>query len=171
MIVSDIMMPGLSGYELCDRIKKDARGHDTPVVLLSTLVDPMDIIRGLECGADNFIAKPYEPEQLVDRIRTVFRNRRARTKGKLAFGVEVVFLEVYSTLTSGRRRTTSSASSRPFLLPDMMTSVNRRSHAVPWSISTSVLLLTKPSRGVQYQPRLSTTIRWRVPRCGLGAFS
>jgi signal transduction histidine kinase len=92
MIISDIMMPGLSGYELCHRIKQDARGHDIPVVLLSTLVDPMDIIRGLECGADNFITKPYEPEQLVDRIHTVFRNRTARARGKLAFGVEVVFL-------------------------------------------------------------------------------
>jgi signal transduction histidine kinase len=92
MIISDIKMPGLSGYEFCDRIKKDTRGHDMPVILLSTLVDPMDIIRGLECGADNFITKPYEPEQLIDRIRTVFRNRRARNHGKLAFGVEVVFL-------------------------------------------------------------------------------
>ena len=92
MIISDIMMPGLSGYEFCDRIKKDARGHDIPVILLSTLVDPMDIIRGLECGADNFITKPYEPDQLIDRINTVFRNRRTRTQGKLAFGVEVVFL-------------------------------------------------------------------------------
>jgi signal transduction histidine kinase len=92
MIISDIMMPGLSGYELCRRIKQDPRGHDIPVVLLSTLVDPMDIIRGLECGADNFITKPYEAEQLVERIRTVFRNRSARARGKLAFGVEVVFL-------------------------------------------------------------------------------
>jgi signal transduction histidine kinase len=92
MIISDIMMPGLSGYELCERIKQDPRGHNIPVVLLSTLIDPMDIIRGLECGADNFITKPYEPEQLVDRIRTVFQNRRARTQGKLAFGVEVMFL-------------------------------------------------------------------------------
>jgi signal transduction histidine kinase len=91
MIISDIVMPGLSGYEFCNRIKKDARGHDTPVILLSTLVDPMDIIRGLECGADNFITKPYEPDQLVDRINSVFRNRQTR-KGKLAFGVEVVFL-------------------------------------------------------------------------------
>jgi signal transduction histidine kinase len=92
MIISDIMMPGLSGYELCDRIKKDAKALNIPVILLSTLTDPMDIIRGLECGADNFITKPYEPEQLIDRIQTVFRNRRARTQGKLAFGVEVVFL-------------------------------------------------------------------------------
>jgi signal transduction histidine kinase len=92
MIISDIMMPGLSGYELCHRIKQDPRGHDIPVVLLSTLVDPMDIIRGLECGADNFITKPYEPDQLVERIRTVFQNRRTRSQGKVAFGVEVMFL-------------------------------------------------------------------------------
>ena len=92
MIISDIMMPGLSGYELCDRVKKDAKGFNIPVILLSTLADPMDIIRGLECGADNFITKPYEPEQLIDRIQTVFQNRRARIQGKLAFGVEVVFL-------------------------------------------------------------------------------
>jgi signal transduction histidine kinase len=92
MIISDIMMPGLSGYELCDRVKKDANGFNIPVILLSTLADPMDIIRGLECGADNFITKPYEPEQLIDRIQTVFQNRRARIQGKLAFGVEVVFL-------------------------------------------------------------------------------
>ena len=92
MVISDIMMPGRSGYELCDQIKRDTRWRDTPVILLSTLVDPMDIIRGLECGADNFITKPYEPEQLINRIHTVLRNRQARRLGKIAFGVEVVFL-------------------------------------------------------------------------------
>jgi signal transduction histidine kinase len=78
MIICDIMLPGLSGHELCHRIKQDPRGHEVPVVLLSTLVDRTDIIRGLECGADNFIIKPYQPEQLVERIGTVFRNRSAR---------------------------------------------------------------------------------------------
>jgi signal transduction histidine kinase len=92
IVISDILMPGPSGYELCDQIKRDARWRDLPVILLSTLVDPMDIILGLECGADNFITKPYEPEQLIDRIHTVLRNRQARRQGKLAFGVEVVFL-------------------------------------------------------------------------------
>src|SRR5882757_2003463 len=92
MIISDIMMPGLSGYELCDRVKKDAKGFNIPVILLSTLADPMDIIRGLECGADNFVTKPYEPEQLVARIRTVLKNREIRGAGKVTFGIEVVFL-------------------------------------------------------------------------------
>jgi signal transduction histidine kinase len=92
VVVSDIMMPHLTGYEFCREIKKGRKGRETPVILLSTLADPMDIIRGLECGADNFVTKPYEPEQLVARIRTVLQNREIRGSGKVSFGVEVVFL-------------------------------------------------------------------------------
>jgi signal transduction histidine kinase len=92
VVISDIMMPGMSGYDFCRAVKKTDKGRATPVVLLSTLADPMDIIRGLECGADNFITKPYEPEQLMNRIRTVLQNREVRGSGKVTFGIEVVFL-------------------------------------------------------------------------------
>ena len=67
MVISDIMMPGMSGYELCKRIKAGVYGRSLPVMLLSTLGDPMDIIGGLECGADNFVTKPYEANQLLER--------------------------------------------------------------------------------------------------------
>lgn len=92
MVISDIMMPGMSGYDLCHRIKHHRDGRDTPVILLSTLSDPMDIIRGLECEADNFITKPYDADQLIARVRTVLANRAMRSTGKLSFGVEIVFL-------------------------------------------------------------------------------
>ncbi len=92
MVISDIMMPGMSGYDLCARIKHHRHKRDTPVILLSTLSDPMDIIRGLECEADNFITKPYEADQLIARVRTVLANRQMRSAGKLSFGVEIVFL-------------------------------------------------------------------------------
>lgn len=92
MVISDIMMPHMSGYELCQQIKQSPKGRNCPVILLSTLNDPMDIIRGLECGADNFITKPYEPQQLINRIRTVLQNRDLRGAGKISFGVEVAFL-------------------------------------------------------------------------------
>src|SRR5690349_12324751 len=55
LVISDIVMPGMSGYELCRKIKQAARGHEIPVMLLSSLNNPMDIILGLECGADNFV--------------------------------------------------------------------------------------------------------------------
>ena len=92
-VISDIMMPNMTGYEFCREIKKQQRGRETPVILLSTLSDPMDIIRGLECGADNFVTKPYEPDQLVARVKTVLQNREMRGSGsKVSFGVEVMFL-------------------------------------------------------------------------------
>jgi signal transduction histidine kinase len=92
MVISDIMMPEMTGYELCKEIKKTQKGQNTPVILLSTLNDPMDIIRGLECGADNFLTKPYEAEQLTARVANVLQNREARAAKRITFGVEVVFL-------------------------------------------------------------------------------
>jgi signal transduction histidine kinase len=104
LVVSDIVMPGRSGYELCREIKSN-NGRFTPVVLLSSLGDPMDIIRGLECGADNFITKPYEPEQLLSRIRTVLENRRLRASGRMQIsGVEVAFLGRTFTVTSDKEQ-------------------------------------------------------------------
>jgi signal transduction histidine kinase len=92
-VISDIMMPHMTGYDFCREIKKQQKGRETPVILLSTLSDPMDIIRGLECGADNFVTKPYEPDQLLARVKTVLQNREMRAgSGKVSFGVEVMFL-------------------------------------------------------------------------------
>jgi signal transduction histidine kinase len=92
-VISDIMMPNMTGYDFCREMKKHPKGRETPVILLSTLSDPMDIIRGLECGADNFVTKPYEPEQLLARVKTVLQNREMRGGiGKVSFGVEVMFL-------------------------------------------------------------------------------
>src|SRR5450830_156359 len=64
LVLSDIVMPEMNGYELCRAIKSDPTLRDIPVILVTSLNDPKDIIRGIECGADNFIRKPYadEPE-------------------------------------------------------------------------------------------------------------
>jgi two-component system sensor histidine kinase/response regulator len=70
IVISAIQMPEMSGYELCRQIKADKSLEDTPVILLTSLSDATDIIRGLECGADNFITRPYDEKLLLDRIRT-----------------------------------------------------------------------------------------------------
>ena len=104
LVISDIVMPGLSGYELCKRIKTGTLGRDLPVMLLSTLGDPMDIIRGLESGADNFLTKPYAPDQLLERVETVLESRRWRASGKLVLGVEVMFLGRRFTINSDKEQ-------------------------------------------------------------------
>lgn len=80
LVLTDIIMPGISGYELCVLIKENPRFNHLPVVLLTSLTDPLDNIRGLECGADNYITKPYDERRLVERILQVFETRKARRK-------------------------------------------------------------------------------------------
>lgn len=76
LIISDIVMPGMNGYELCRRIKTDANLKDITVILLTQLFDPSDVIRGLECEADNFIMKPYASEFLLSRIRNILEAKK-----------------------------------------------------------------------------------------------
>jgi len=104
LVVSDIVMPGLSGYDLCRRIKENPRTHDIPVILLTTLNDPLDIIQGLESGADNFITKPYEAGNLLARIHTMLANRRMRTEASPGEGVEIFFLGKKFVITSDKEQ-------------------------------------------------------------------
>ena len=78
IVITDINMPRMDGYELCARIKDDARLREIPVILLTSLSDPKDILKGLECGADNFIVKPYDEEFLLSRIQYVLANLELR---------------------------------------------------------------------------------------------
>jgi two-component system cell cycle sensor histidine kinase/response regulator CckA len=104
LIITDVVMPGLSGYDLCRRIKSDPRGKETPVILLTSLGDPVDIIHGLEAGADNFLTKPYDPEYLVYRVRSVLENRRMRAVPKVSVGVEFMMLGRKFTITSEKEQ-------------------------------------------------------------------
>jgi sigma-B regulation protein RsbU (phosphoserine phosphatase) len=71
IIVSDIEMPVMTGYEFCKAVKTDPSLRTVPFILLSTLADPIDIIRGLDAGADNYVTKPYEPDFLLGRIQSL----------------------------------------------------------------------------------------------------
>ena len=71
LILSDIVMPEMDGYELCHRIKQDPKTAAIPVILVSQLFDPADVIRGLESGADDFIIKPYDPDYIRTRVASI----------------------------------------------------------------------------------------------------
>jgi signal transduction histidine kinase len=92
LVLTDVVMPGISGYDVCARIKSDLGDAAPPVLLLTSLNDPRDIVRGLECNADNYITKPYEPDHLLDRIRYVLENRELRRRGRAAEGLHIRFL-------------------------------------------------------------------------------
>ena len=103
MVVSDIVMPGtVNGYELCRQVKQERPG--VPVILLTSLSDPMDIIRGLEAGADNFLTKPYTPAHLLERLGLLLATRRDRTRSRVQAGVSVHFMDRQFTITSEREQ-------------------------------------------------------------------
>jgi len=68
LVISDINMPEMNGYELCQKIKSDARWQGIPVILLTSLSDAADVLDGLACGADSFITKPYSNDYLLARV-------------------------------------------------------------------------------------------------------
>jgi diguanylate cyclase (GGDEF)-like protein/PAS domain S-box-containing protein len=89
LIVSDVMMPEMDGFALCGEIKRDEQLQDVPVILLTTLSDVRDIMKGLECGADNFIRKPYEERYLLARVDYLLMNNELRKNQKMQMGVEI----------------------------------------------------------------------------------
>jgi signal transduction histidine kinase len=91
LIISDVVMPEMDGYELCRQIKADPKLGDIPVILVTTLSDPQDVIRGLECRADNFILKPYDERYLLNRVEFALINREMRQTDQAGMGVEIFF--------------------------------------------------------------------------------
>ncbi|GEM_PF-248770 len=98
LIVSDIMMPAMNGYELCHVLKQDETLSAAPVILLTTLNEPGDIIKGLECGADDFMTKPYDPIALITRVRRLLENPPPRDAQVL----EIVLHGTTCTITASR---------------------------------------------------------------------
>jgi signal transduction histidine kinase len=71
VIISDVVMPVMDGYEFCRTVKNDERYRHIPVILLTMLADSKDIVYALVSGADNFITKPYQAEYLISRLRKI----------------------------------------------------------------------------------------------------
>ena len=68
LVIGDVNMPAVDGYELCRRIKADPRLSGIPVVLITSLTDPHEATKGLQCGASGFLTKPSDESPLLARI-------------------------------------------------------------------------------------------------------
>lgn len=91
LVISDIVMPGLSGYDFCSRLKSQPATRQVPVLLLTSLTEPIDVMRALEAGADSFLSKPADPEQLVARATWLLDNRRLRATSRTTSGSDILF--------------------------------------------------------------------------------
>jgi two-component system alkaline phosphatase synthesis response regulator PhoP len=75
LVVLDIMMPKMDGYEVCRRLRQDEEAQGLPVILLSAKGRPIDRETGLEVGADDYIVKPFSPRRLLEKIKDLLQRQ------------------------------------------------------------------------------------------------
>ncbi len=83
LVLLDLMLPGIDGIEVCARIREES---GVPIIMLTAKSDTSDVVKGLESGADDYVVKPFNPKELVARIRTRLRPTPENTTGSLTVG-------------------------------------------------------------------------------------
>ncbi len=104
IVLTDVVMPIMNGYELCRRLRASETTKDLPVILVTSLSDPEEVIRGLAAGADNFIRKPFDGRYLISRVRDVIANMELRRTAEDADGVRVHFADRDYLVSAAPRR-------------------------------------------------------------------
>lgn len=87
VVLLDLMLPGMDGIEVCRRLREVSA---IPVIMLTARADTTDVVEGLEAGADDYLTKPFEPEELVARIRARVRRHESTELEKLTVGDVVI---------------------------------------------------------------------------------
>ncbi len=112
LIVLDIMLPGMDGFELCKEIKKKESWASIPILILTARSEEIDRVLGLELGADDYMVKPFSPRELVLRIKAILR----RGESKDTASREILSI---GKLTVDRSRHKVTVNSREVLLTPM----------------------------------------------------
>ncbi|MCI9484595.1 MAG: response regulator transcription factor [Clostridiaceae bacterium] len=101
LILLDMMMPVMDGWQVCREIRES--GSTTPIIMITAKGETMDKVTGLEMGADDYIVKPLEMQEVVARVRALFRRLAPDEAGKLSFDNLVVDKQAYDLVVAGKR--------------------------------------------------------------------
>lgn len=105
LVILDIMLPGQSGLDVCRKMKHNADLKDIPVILISAKSEELDVILGLELGADDYVTKPFSPKILYSRVKAVLRRNSEPQKEikQLSFADFVMYLDSYQVKHQGKQ--------------------------------------------------------------------
>ena len=102
LVITDVNMPEMDGYDLCRRIKSDEMLQDLPVILLTSLSDPKDVLKGIECGADSFVVKPYDEGVILSRIEHLIAQLPLGRRTESSTVTEILYEGQRYTIDTGR---------------------------------------------------------------------
>lgn len=111
--ILDVMLPEMDGFELCRTIRRDS---DVPIIMLTARGEVMDRVVGLELGADDYLPKPFEPRELVARLQTVLRRRRAPVAPPAAGAAQAAGVLQFEGLTIDPARRSVERQGQPITL-------------------------------------------------------
>jgi two-component system response regulator MtrA len=128
LVLLDVMLPGLDGMEVCRRIRAES---GVPIVMLTARTDTVDVVVGLESGADDYVVKPFKPQELIARVRARLRRGDEPAPEKLSIGDLDIDVAGHSVKRGG---TTLSLTPLEF---DLLVALARK----PWQVFTREVLL------------------------------
>ena len=94
LLILDIMLPGMSGLEICRRLKENKATSEIPIIMVSARGEEQDIVKGLELGADDYVTKPFSPKVLLARIEAVLRRSKLENSAESTSAIKHAGLEV-----------------------------------------------------------------------------
>ncbi len=117
LVILDLMLPGIQGMEICRIVRNDPKTAATPIIMLTAKGEEVDRVLGLETGADDYLAKPFSPRELIARIKAVLRRTEEKTPAKkvIRLGALAIDRETYR-VTKGDRPLDLSATEFKILL-------------------------------------------------------
>ncbi|MBP2413707.1 two-component system response regulator MtrA [Arthrobacter stackebrandtii] len=128
LVLLDLMLPGMDGIEICRLIRAES---DVPIVMLTAKSDTSDVVRGLESGADDYVAKPFKPAELVARVRARLRPGDVKAPETLVIGEISIDVAGHSVRRAGEKISLTP------LEFDLLVALARK----PWQVFSRELLL------------------------------
>jgi two-component system phosphate regulon response regulator PhoB len=174
LIILDIMMPHLSGIQICRILRADPKLAKAPIIFLTAKAEPQDRIEGLESGADDYLGKPFSPKELVLRVESILRRIAAPkepTAAKLKIGEILLDSDTHTVTVQGQPLDLTATEFKLLrLMMERQGRVQTREHLLlnVWNYSTEIETRTVDTHVRRLREKLGDEAGWVETIRGVG---